>query len=189
MWESELVKGRFSCVAFINCLTAFDTVNHEKRLLEKNMSRTFLQFCRELYKKSRNRVKWQNELSQPYDLERGVRQGDLLSAWYFNVYLVGATRAGTGNRDNTIKIGELNLFIPKYVNDVVLISPSAVHLQESGNRLVECFHKNDLIVNVSKSVCMVIEGGHQRRVPPYHRPLSSGYRTDLYTATIRKQSR
>ena len=57
-----------------------------------------------------------------------------------------------------IRLGDLPIFVLKYADDLVLLSPTAEHLQQSVDRTCAFLKERGLIMNLTKSVCMVVKG-------------------------------
>ena len=99
-------------------------------------------------------VKYGEIFSDKWNLERGVRQGGILSAFLFCVYLDDIL----GSMKKCIygcKLGINLVNCIAYADDVVLMAPTATGLQHLlnhvGNKLIEA----NLVINVRKTVCMV----------------------------------
>ena len=159
--ESRLRKGCITYLAFLDYTSAFDTVNHEKlfrKLGDCGASVKLLKFLEKMYMNGRNRIKWQGDYSEYYELLNGVRQGDPLSAILFLLYIDRLSSAVRHNRRTPIFVGTAELFCLKYADDVVLVSPDPGHLQESIDRVVAFSRDNDLMLNVKKSFVMAVKG-------------------------------
>jgi exonuclease III len=83
--------GTRSYVAFVDLKSAFDMVPHEAlfaRLAHVGIGGPVLQFIKGLYRSSSMRLRFPDgSLSEPYALQRGVRQGCPLSSILFNIYI------------------------------------------------------------------------------------------------------
>lgn len=90
-------------------------------------------------------------------------EGDPLSAVHFVIYIDAVTPAVTQGRTTSICIGNRELFLLKYADDVVLILPGSDYLRKSNNRVVQFSSKNNLIMNSRKSVTMVVRGAKRCR--------------------------
>ena len=99
-------------------------------------------------------VKYGEIFSDNWNLERGVRQGGILSAFLFCVYLDDILRS-MKKYIYGCKLGINLINCIAYADDVVLMAPSATGLQHLlnhvGNKLIEA----NLVINVRKTVCMV----------------------------------
>ena len=95
-------------------------------------------------------VKYGEDFSDKWNLERGVRQGGILSAFLFCVYLDDIL----GSMKKCIygcKVGINLINCIAYADDVVLMAPTATGLQHLlnhvGNKLID----ENLVLNVRKN--------------------------------------
>ena len=97
-------------------------------------------------------VMYNNVLSNKWSIKRGVRQGGVLSAFLFCIYvddiLKSLAELGVG-----CKLGINNMNIQAYADDMVLLSPSPCGLRKLS--LAVNLIEADLILNVRKTVVMV----------------------------------
>jgi hypothetical protein len=159
--ERAVFNGQQVFLAFIDYSSAFDTVSHSKLweiLKKRGISPVTLQYLQNLYNGATNKIKWQGKLSEPYRLEKGVRQGDPCSGILFNIYLDALTEAVAAGRASLIMIEELGLFLLKFADDIVLFAYSVSELQLSLDRLTDFSLAHELVVNVKKSFSMVVKG-------------------------------
>ena len=95
-------------------------------------------------------IKWDNSLSEPFNVCNGVRQGNVLFPFLFNVYLddlLGDRRdSGAG-----AKIGNMFLGCLAYADDSLLISPTAAGLQKVMDICLQYANVHHLKVNGKKS--------------------------------------
>lgn len=100
-----------------------------EKLVTKGCSKTFLRFICTFSKHSTNRIKWVGEFSTDQQLRKGVRQGKSMSSLLFDLYFDGLTETVSNGRTTLIHLNEKDVFILKFADDVVAISPSESHLQ------------------------------------------------------------
>ena len=98
-------------------------------------------------------IKWDNFLSKLYCIECGVRQGGVLSLYFFAIYIDSVL-----HKIKSLKIGcevnHYNVSILMYADDIILCSPSVCTLQIM---LYECekeLNNLDMTVNASKTKCL-----------------------------------
>ena len=75
---------------FLRFSKAFERVNHRKLLLKLkklNVPPTILKVLQVLFRNSQVSVKYLEIFSDKWNLERGVKEGGILSAFLFCVYL------------------------------------------------------------------------------------------------------
>ena len=87
-----------------------------------------IKFIRNLYWTQKAFVRLENGLSDEVMIQRGVRQGSVLSPALFNLYTEMIFRA-IDDMDG-VKIGGLNINNLRYADDTVLIAETPVQLQE-----------------------------------------------------------
>ena len=76
-------------MAFLDAEKAFDTVCHWSlvdKLLQWNISSPFIGILMYWYSNQEFYIKWYNQLSSPFTVSNGVRQGSVLSLTLFNVF-------------------------------------------------------------------------------------------------------
>ena len=75
---------------FLDASKAFDRLNYVKlfnKLCNKNMCPITLRLLLNMYLNKKNQVKWNDKLSQPFNVTNGVRQGGIISPLFFSVYI------------------------------------------------------------------------------------------------------
>lgn len=96
-----------------------------------------LNFLKKIYETTKSRIKWDGEFSECYPVKKCVRYDDPLSGLLFNIYLDVLTEFIAERRCIPIMLENIVLFLLKYADDIVLVSPDLNHLQESLNRFSE----------------------------------------------------
>ena len=101
-------------------------------------------------------VQWGNFISRSLNVSNGIRQGGILSAILFNVYLNDLTEQLKGcNIGCTMNSCMINHLF--YADDSVLLAPSPKALQKLINICQEFTDTYDLTYNVKKSMVMCIK--------------------------------
>ena len=141
---------------------AFDKVNHHilyLKLMSKNIPVNFVNILQQWYSSSSIVVKWNSVLSYKVKLVAGVRQGGVLSPVLFACYVDEMLRK-LNNSGLGCHINHLCYNAIMYADDILLMSISICDLQ----KLVDICSKEliliDMIINVSKSVCMRVGKRH-----------------------------
>ena len=137
---------------------AFDKMNHYGlfiKLMYRRVPVNLLQILENWFMISFTCVKWGSVLSRSYQLICGIRQGGVLSPHLFALYIdsvVDRVRAsGVG-----CYYKMLCLSILLYADDILLLAPSIIALQQLV-KVCECeLSWLDMSVNVRKSACMRI---------------------------------
>ena len=139
-------------IAFVDYEKAFDSVEHEDILnaLEKHQIPTvYIETLASMYRNGTAQVKVDNNMSKPFDIRRGVRQGDTLSPNMFNSGLEQVFRR-LNWQDKGININGEKLSNLRFADDVALLSRSLNELQDMINELQEESEKIGLKANMEK---------------------------------------
>ena len=144
-------KSVFAC--FIDFAKAFDSVNRDLlwfRLLNYGIDGKFLQVVRAMYTNLQMCVKLHNHLTNWFDSNVGVRQGDTLSPTLFNLF-VNTLAAEIKELNCGIKIGDTTVSILLYADDIVLIAETETSLQKMLDTVYKWCQKWQLNINCSKT--------------------------------------
>ena len=118
---------------------AFDMVRHSllfKKLMSRNIPLIFLRLMLYMYLKQTAQVKWNGKLSEKFTIQNGVKQGAVLSAVLFCLYIDGLIKKLRKKREGCwFKNSYVGIIV--YADDIVLLSPSIDGLQRMIN---DCFH-------------------------------------------------
>ena len=114
----------FSC--FMDMRKAFDMVRHStlfKKLMQRNVPHIYLRLLIVMYTSQSARVRWNGSLSDAFPILNGVKQGAVLSAILFCVYIDGLIKEIRRNQDGCwIKDAFVGIVV--YADDIALLSPS-----------------------------------------------------------------
>ena len=94
-------------------------------------------------------VKYGNDFSRKWKLMRGVRQGGVLSAYLFCIYLDDILET-IGNLGIVCKLGINYMNVQAYADDIVLLAPTASGLQSLLENASSLITDSDLIINQGK---------------------------------------
>ena len=161
----------FTC--FLDASKAYDRVNHWtlfKKLIKRSVSIIVVRMLMFWYSKQEVCIRCGTEMSSNFNISNGVRQGGILSLSLFAIYmddlssLLNTSRIGCDISDVCIN----HVF---YADDLCLMAPCAIALQEMIN--ICCLYniEIDLNFNTTKSYCMI---------PPPPRELSTVYTSTLF---------
>ena len=138
---------------------AFDRVCHKRlfEILERRKIPHYILFILKNWYSSQNfRVIWGNSLSSPFRTRCGIRQGSVLSALLFAVYMDELSdKCLSSNVGCTIGDRKINHIL--YADDLILVCPSVKSLQNQINICTKYFEEHFLSVNASKTNVMVVK--------------------------------
>ena len=78
------------------------------------------------YKTSKGKVKLDNEISNEFKIQEGVKQGGILSPYLFNYFMNELLNKNEINGYGA-KIGRYNVSLISYCDDLIIINPSVIH--------------------------------------------------------------
>ena len=154
----QLYKSLNTCISvcFLDASKAFDRVNHQllfDKLEKRGVPGYILRLLVFWYENQTMSVRWGNLISNSFLVSNGVRQGGILSPYFFNVYMDDLS-----TRLNNLKIGcSLGDFLINhlmYADDLVLISPSTRGLSSLIKECQQYGLESDILFNSSKSAVM-----------------------------------
>jgi hypothetical protein len=173
----EVKKNVYVC--FIDYTKAFDTVNHEKLikcLKEINLDGTDIQLITNLYWDQTANIRCNGETTDQIPIQRGVRQGCVLSPSLFNIYTESIFNNNTDENEEVtedaqiteenvkpgLKIGGRRISNLRYADDTALMAESPKLLQE----LVDLVNKKSkelgLEMNIKKTKVMAFSRDNTR---------------------------
>ena len=124
----------FSCMTKTFNLVKFSFLF--KTLIDKNLSVIFIRLLLFMYVNQSVNIRWNNNFSEKFSLSNGVKQGMVLSALFYCIYMSGLfeklKERRTGCWVNTDYLGILG-----YSDDNLLLSPSIEGLQDMLNTCEE----------------------------------------------------
>jgi len=138
----------FMC--FVDFRKAFDSVSHEKLwflMLEMGYPPHLVQILASLYKRQRAKVKVAGTLSRDFAVNKGVRQGCVLSPYLFNIMAEMVMRKVDGG----FLIGGRQVSNLQYADDIVLLASSEAELQLLLDKLDNVSQEFGLLINVDKT--------------------------------------
>ena len=151
----EVDQDLFAC--FIDYSKAFDRVHHAELItcLEKiGIDGKDIRMIANLYWHQKAAIKIQNELSPFTSIQRGVRQGCVLSPCLFNLYTEFIFRES--NHLPGINVHGHNLNNIRYADDTALLADSEKNLQEIVTCVKSESSKKGLDMNTKKTKTMII---------------------------------
>ena len=151
----EVQKEMYVC--FIDYAKAFDRVKHENLincLVDIGLEGKDVRVIANLYWHQQAAIRVENDISDYTPIQRGVRQGCVLSPILFNIYTELIFRQFENLKGTTI--GGMNISNLRYVDDTVLVSDTKDGLQELVTEAKVESEKAGLGMNVKKTKTMVV---------------------------------
>ena len=117
-------KKLYTC--FVDFKKAFDSIWHEGLFYKRSKNKingNFLDLIKNIYKHTRCAVKVDNKLTNFFEYNNGIRQGDLLSPTLFNIFVndlfdeIDSVNTSPVNLNDEEKFSSL-----MYADDLVMIS-------------------------------------------------------------------
>ena len=154
--ERAIEKQKDVYMCFVDFEKAFDTIKHTElieMLKEKGIDGKDLRLIRNLYWNQSAEIKIGNEKSKKVEVQRGVRQGCVLSPDLFSLY---SEKIMEEIKDiEGIMIGGENINNLRYADDTVLIATTKENLQKLVDKLNEACNRKGMRININKTEVMV----------------------------------
>ena len=153
---------------FLDASKAYDRVHHWtlfRKLLNRSIHILIVRRLMYWYTKQELCIRWGAEMSPYFTISNGIRQGGILSPSLFAVYmddlssLLNTSRIGCNIDDVCIN----HVF---YTDDLCLMAPCAIALQELINVCYQYSTKIDLNFNATKSFCIAFTPKHYKLLLP-----------------------
>uniref|UniRef100_A0A8C6PLS6 Reverse transcriptase domain-containing protein n=1 Tax=Nothobranchius furzeri TaxID=105023 RepID=A0A8C6PLS6_NOTFU len=145
----------FMC--FLDASKAFDRVNHQKlfiKLQNRGVPSYLVRILHFWYSHQLIQVKWGTEVSEPFSVSNGVRQGGILSPVLFNLYLDELSVTLNDSKTGCL-VGDRLVNHLIYADDLVLMSPYSAGLQQLLRACAKYGEQFDILFNPKKSVVMI----------------------------------
>ena len=142
---------------FLDISKAFDTVDHSimiNELHKRGVPVCFVNIIEHWYNNQFVSVKYNDSLSQEWQISNGVRQGGVLSGFLFNIYIDTLLDKVTSSSIGC-KLGIVNANIIAYADDIVLLAPTANALRILINLTNMYASKLNLSFNYEKTKVMI----------------------------------
>ena len=150
----------------LDASNAFDRVNYIKlfeKLLEKGMCPLTVRLLLNMYVEQKLQVKWNDILTDKFDVTNGVRQGGVLSPLFYSIYiddlLERLKRNGIG-----CHIGHHFVGVFGYADDIILLCPSVTGLMKMIRICEEYANEHDILFDGKKSKYLVFENNGRYKI-------------------------
>ncbi len=158
------IKGRKMYGLFVDFRKAFDSIQRDKlwTLLDQHdVSDKMKNLLRSIYENVKVCVRSNNEMSESFSSNIGVRQGCILSPFLFSFFINEFATLVEQNGTHGIQLHPdvIQLFLLLFADDIVLFSHSIVGLQHQIYELETYCEESGLTVNMDKTKVMVFKNG------------------------------
>ena len=119
-------------MCFLDASKAFDRINNGKlfvKLQERGVPPYLIRTLQFWYTQQTMQIRWGSSLSAPFQVTNGVRQGDILSPVFFNVYMDDLSKKLKECKTGCM-VGESLINHLIYADDLVIMSPYSAGLQQ-----------------------------------------------------------
>lgn len=151
-------KDVFIC--FLDYEKAFDRIHHDKLLAmleEIGLDRQDIQLIKNLYWGQTANIRIGNITTDDINIQKGVRQGCILSPLLFNLYSDRIFKEALEELGNCgIKVNGIPITTIRYADDTVILSDSIENLQTLFNKINVVGVKYGLNINSSKTKFMIV---------------------------------
>ena len=152
-----VTEGSTVYTCFLDLSKAFERVDHNillRRLLYMNVPVYLVNILKNMLLNTGVCVNYCGEYSEKWLIKSGVRQGGILSAYLFSIYIDEIlTKVSKIKIGCTLGLNRVN--IQAYADDIVLLAPSASGLQRLLNTVGCLFNESCLNINMEKTVTMI----------------------------------
>ena len=151
-------KGKALYLCFVDYQKAFDRVKHDKlvEVMEKaGVPELERKLIVNLYWRQHAVVRWDGEVSREVKVERGVRQGCIISPLLFNLYSEFMMKEAMEGVEG-ISFGGVNITDLRYADDAVLVADKRKKLQHMIDRLNETCKAYGMEINIKKTKVMLM---------------------------------
>ena len=112
-----------------------------------------------MYEETTASVKHQGILSDIFECNLGVRQGEIISPFLFNLFLNDLDEALSVGQFQGINIGDINIKTLLYADDLALLSETREDLQVGLDILYDYCHGWKLTINTEKKSIIIFRKG------------------------------
>lgn len=144
-------------VLLLDASKAFDRVNYIKlfeKLLGKGMCPLTVRLLINMYTNQKLQVKWNNQISQKFNVTNGVRQGGVLSPLLFSIY-VDELLDKLKQSDTGCHIGQYYVGALGYADDLILLCPSVSGMNKMIKICEDYAREHQILFNGAKSKYLI----------------------------------
>ena len=155
--EQRSEFNRSTVMTFIDFKAAFDSLNRNAiwQIFERlGMPQKIANIIRNMYTDTNSIVKMNNNLSDPFPVCSGVRQGGVLSPFLFNLLIDWVMHTATEGTNHGIQLETLITDLD-YADDICLLEDNSADAQALLDRVLSAAVEVGLKINAGKTKCML----------------------------------
>lgn len=152
-------RGTTVNICAIDLSKAFDKMNHHglfTKLMQRGIPSNLLRILETWFKMGCTCVKWCSTYSVFFKLSCGIRQGGVLSPYFFAIYVDSIVDRVKSEHSLGCYVNWESVSILMYADDIIVIAPSVIALQELLLTVELELVQLDMQINARKSKCMRI---------------------------------
>jgi len=152
-------------VCFVDFKKAFDSVVRKAlmyKLLCKGIGGKFYDLLKHMYSNTLYCCKSEGYISEPFQANLGVKQGDSLSPILFNIFVDDICSYFNNSLADPVLLNNIHFNHLLYADDLVLISETPSGLQHCVDALQSFCSEWSLTVNTNKTKTMIISNNKNR---------------------------
>ena len=155
----------YSC--FLDMSKAFERINHRKllqKLDESTLPRFVINALNIMLSSGAAEVSCHGKHSEEWDTVRGTRQGGILSAHLFSIYIDQILRE-ISEEDFGCYLGINKINVQAYADDLVIFCPTSGGLRHLISKFTVLATQHNLVINDTKTKILIF---HKKRTPHEH---------------------
>ena len=158
----EVMKKYSNCkqsavATFIDLTKAFDNVDHfilAEKFFNSDVPIDVTLIVLHYLRNQTANIKWKNVYSEYRIIEKGVRQGGVLSPFLFNFY-INTIISEVVKSNIGCKFGDIRCNILAYADDIVLLADKVSHMEILYRNFCFLIREHRLKINREKTKCMI----------------------------------
>ena len=156
--KKYISQNKYLYTCFVDFSKAFDSI-WRKALIKKisllGINGNFLNIIKSIYTTTTNSIIYNENISERFQSNMGVKQGDTLSTTLFNLYINDLPDIFNFTGNNAITIGNTEISCLKYADDLIIMSTSHESLQKCITNLEQYCKTWKLEVNMKKNKIVI----------------------------------
>ena len=146
---------------FIDLSKAFDKIDHFillEKMLNDKVESDIVMLLASVLRNQTACIKWENKWGESRFLDKGVRQGGILSPLLFNYY-INDILTKISRIEHGCKFGLLRINIISYADDMVIVAHNINSLNIIYKKFKELIESSKLLINEEKSKIVIFTKG------------------------------